>query len=159
MRGSALLCCIALATPTGVLGAETGLRDVIDSAWDHPLVTDAEVVRSITNTRAVLESNGGAALIRYPGITGARSGDEQLSCERAGRDLISVELPPGRHEIEVLTDGEPPQASAAPEARGPVVGTPEAFTEAAEALAPGDELVIADGIYRDWSVTIGAEGT
>ncbi|MFO8080282.1 MAG: polysaccharide lyase 6 family protein [Armatimonadota bacterium] len=160
MRGSALLCCIALATPMSAMAADPGLRDVIHSAWDHPLVTDAQVVRHITNTRAVLEADGGSALIRYPGITGVRVGDEQLSCERAGRDLVSVELAPGRHEVEVLTDGEPRDAATAPpEATGRVVDSQETFAEAAEALAPGDELVIADGIYRDWSVTIDAEGT
>ncbi|MFP4250875.1 MAG: chondroitinase-B domain-containing protein, partial [Armatimonadota bacterium] len=159
MRGLTVLCCIGLATSMGVSSAETGLRDVINSAWDHPLVTDVEVVRHITNTRAVLETDGGSALIRSPGITGVRVGDEQLSCERAGRDLVSVELPPGRHEIEALTGGESPEAAAPSEPTARVVDSQETFAEAAEALGPGDELVIADGIYRDWSVTLAAEGT
>ncbi|MET3981081.1 poly(beta-D-mannuronate) lyase [Mucilaginibacter sp. UYP25] len=39
------------------------------------------------------------------------------------------------------------------------VRSPEEFTEAAATVAPGDEIVIANGIYTNWAVTINANGT
>jgi poly(beta-D-mannuronate) lyase len=39
------------------------------------------------------------------------------------------------------------------------VATPEEFSKAADAILPGDEIVIANGNYSGWSVTLNANGT
>ncbi len=158
-----MLCVVALLLPMHRAAADYGVRDVINSAWDHPLVTDAEVVRYITNRRAVLETDGGRVLIRYPGITGVRAGDEQLPTAAADGDLVAVQLAAGTHEIEVLTDRDEHRSMTTDLGleltAGPVADSPERFAELAEAAGPGDEIVIADGIHRDWRVTIAVSGS
>ncbi|MGI5817086.1 MAG: chondroitinase-B domain-containing protein [Armatimonadota bacterium] len=159
MRVFALMCLMALMASTVAMGADVGLRDVLAGVWDHPLVTDADVVRYVTDTRAVLDSDGGRVLIRYPGITGVVIGDAPVEVASVGEDLLAVELPAGVNEIAVLTGGAPPEGARPADPVDPVADSPERFAELAGALGPGDELVIADGIYRDWRVVIDAEGT
>ena len=134
-------------------------RDVVATAWHHPFLTDAEIGLHLSDTRAIIESDGGPTLIRYPGVQAVRVGGETLSAERVGPNLGRVTLPAGRQEVELLA-GEPfSDEPLTVESEGPLAQTPDALAAMVAEAEPGDEVVIADGVHRGWRTTIEAHGT
>ncbi len=139
---------------------QTQWRDVIASAFLHPFLTDADIEMYFDDTHARVMCQGGAVLIRYPGIERVRVNGRRVSGTKAGPDLLRIELPKGTHDVTVLA-GEPElQADALTgDEKGTGVATPEAFQAQADQLKPGDELVVQDGVYTDWHVQAKAQGT
>ncbi len=164
---NALLCLIAIAVCTQVGTAQIGTtqeadvrRDVIAEAWLHPLVTDADVVLYRSDTRALIECQGGPTLIRYPGVEAVLVDGERMEVEHVGPNLGRVDLPEGAYEIE-LEAGEPfGDAPLTLEGEGaPMARTADELVTMAAEAGPGDEVIIADGIHRDWQAEVAATGT
>jgi poly(beta-D-mannuronate) lyase len=147
---------VLMATALPVAAAAPA-RDALETAFRHPLVTDADLDAWFSDTHCVLVCDGGPVLIRYPGITGLTVDGATTPAEAVGNDLVRAEMPAGQHEVRALTGGPPPAAGVlAPNAEA--VATPEAFAERAAGLGPSDELVVRDGIYVAWRVELAAEG-
>ncbi|MEQ8177691.1 MAG: polysaccharide lyase 6 family protein [Amphiplicatus sp.] len=51
------------------------------------------------------------------------------------------------------------QNSGATAARDVLVKTPEAYAKAAESARPGDRIILADGVWRDFEIALDADGT
>ena len=149
---------LALAAAVLPVGAAAPPRDALETAFRHPLVTDADLDACFSDTHCVLVCDGGVALIRYPGITALTADGVTTPVETVGEDLVRVELPAGRHEVRALVDGPAPAVGVlTPDAEA--VATPEAFAERAAGLRPGDELVVRDGVYAAWQAELVGEGT
>ena len=157
----AVLCAGAYLVPQPTL-AETAQqprkRDVLASAFTYPFLTDAEIDVRFDDTRGRIVCRGGPVLFRYPGISGVRVEGREVEAHVVGRDLLRAELAAGVHEIAILTGGSAPAAPMPAPAHEPIA-TAEAFQRRADHLQPGEELVVADGIYTDWRVRIEAQGT
>ncbi|MFP4249928.1 MAG: chondroitinase-B domain-containing protein [Armatimonadota bacterium] len=157
-----LLCLIMIAVcvPTGLAQGADARRDVIASAWLHPLVTDANIVLHRSDTRALIDCAGGPTLIRYPGVEAVLVDERRIEVERVGPNLGRVDLPEGTYAIELVA-GEPfGDVSLADDlqAASPAGSADELARLAGEAR-PGDEVVIPDGIHRDWQAEVAAAGT
>ncbi|MFP3903827.1 MAG: polysaccharide lyase 6 family protein, partial [Armatimonadota bacterium] len=146
-------CCGA---PGDLLGSDQ--RDVIAGAFTHPVLTDAEVDLYITETRAKISTQGGSVYFRYPGISGVTVGGQELPGTLVTPGLVRVELPAGTHVVEVLTDGSGADTIPASSSDG-LPGTSEELEAAVEAASPGDEVVMRDGIYRDFTARLSGRGT
>jgi len=138
--------------------ADAPVRDALGTAFDHPFLTDADLGAYLTDTHAIVLADGGPVLIRYPGATGVQVDGQVVPAASVGPDLLRVEVPARRHHVLVLTEGDGAPPVALPPTPG-AVRTPEEFEERVAELAPGDELVIADGVYSAWQATIAAVGS
>jgi len=150
-----------MAASEGSDATQQKIRDVLASAYVHPFLTDADMQAYLTNTRGRVSTAGGAVTFCYPGIEGVRLRGEDLPVVRRGPNLVQVEMSAGTHDVEIvaspgkvvsdLPTGFAPAAAA--------VSTQERFKTRADALEPGDEFVIKNGVYVGWRVGITAKGT
>ncbi len=156
MRAFAL---IHLLACTAVHAADDrgDVRDVLATAFNHPFLTDTEVVAYRCDTRAVVRGPGGPTLFRYPAIASVAVDGKPAPARRIGPDLVQADLPAGEHGVEIGTSGD-----VLPDGRlgdGPAVATPEEFKERAARSKPGDEVVVRDGTYTSWRLDVSLEGT
>lgn len=157
IRGVLALTLIFTAAVAHGQVAVTPVRDALETAFRHPLVTDADVGAWFSDTHCIVACDGGPILVRYPGITGLTVDGASMPVAAVGADLVRAQLSPGRHEVRALTGGPPPAAgvlAADPSA----VATAEDLAERVAGLEPGDELVVRDGIYVAWQAELGSEG-
>ena len=93
-------------------------------------------------------------VVRYRNIVGLSVDGTAAEVTRHGPDLIAVRAAPGVREIEVVTGTTTKPAAWQPPAGA--IGTAKALNSA---LAEGSlrEVVIADGIYRDWHLKVPAQ--
>ena len=59
----------------------------------------------------------------------------------------------------LTADSATAQNSGATAARDVLVKTPEAYAKAAESARPGDRIILADGVWRDFEIVLDAKGT
>lgn len=134
-----------------------GRRDVIATMFDYPVMTDAEVEVYFTETKARITSEGGPVLFRYPGITGISVGSDEPSGTVVQPGLLRVDMPAGTHDIQVHAEGTGDLVQASDSADLPA--SAHELTEAVFSADPGDEIVVRDGIYRDWRTQLTGQGT
>jgi len=127
-----------------------------------PFVCDADLDLYTGNDRATVVSAGGPVTFYARGLRGVRAGGRALEVLARAPSLLRVALPAGRHAVELVRDGSvgalPVPASTPAWARTADVSTPEAFEAAQAGLGPGKTLVLKNGVYRDFKVTITANG-
>lgn len=133
------------------------LRDVLASAFSYPFMTDADVLERASDVEARIATAGGRVIFCYPGIAGVRADGRAVPGQRLGGDLWSGDFPAGTHAVTIEVGEAGPPAIRAPQPGA--VATVAEFQARAEQLQPGDELVVADGIYSDWRVKVVAQGT
>lgn len=126
--------------------------------YEAPFITTAEKADHINDTTAVVESVGEKVLIFYPGIERVMSDGKALSIVRINRDLVSVELPAGRNRIEVAASGEPICGFQDP-VSSESISTPNALLEAVASAPPGQEVIVRNGVYMDWNISLVGAGT
>ncbi|MDX9981657.1 MAG: chondroitinase-B domain-containing protein, partial [Lentisphaeria bacterium] len=157
MRSILVAVGLAFLPLLGVGQTAAPLRDVLASAFLYPFVTDAEVLERASDVEARIATAGGRVVFRYPGIAGVRVGGQAIPGQRLGNDLWSGDFPAGTHAVTlVVGEGGPPVVRVP---QPGAVATVAEFQARAEQLRPGDELVVADGIYADWRVKVVAQGT
>ncbi|MFO7948655.1 MAG: chondroitinase-B domain-containing protein [Armatimonadota bacterium] len=133
-------------------------RDVIGGAFTYPVLTDAEVDLYITETRAKISATDGPVHFRYPGITGLNVDSQPVSGTIVTPGLLRVELPAGPHVVEVVTDGSGADTIPTSSSEG-LPASADDLEAAVEGASPGDEIVVQDGIYREFRARLSAEGT
>lgn len=157
MRSIVLAAGLAIVPVIGMGQVDAPLRDVLASAFLYPFLTDAEMLERTSDTEARIATDGGAVHFRYPGIAGVQADGRNLPGRRLGGDLWVGELPAGTHAVTLVVGEAGPPAVRVPQPGA--VATAAEFRTRAEQLQPGDELVVADGIYSDWRVRVEAQGT
>ena len=153
---------LALPAERGVLRiGSRRYRDVIDTCFQHPFLTSADMRAYFTNTRGRISTAGGSVSFRYPGIREVRLSGQPLPVLRTWPNLLQVRMPEGVHDVEIVASPERTTAELpAGHERDGAVGTLGQFNERAKALRPGDELVVKDGTYAGWATAVvNASGT
>ena len=159
---SAIALVMGLGLPASVNG--TGLieadgrtfRDVIASCFGRPFQTDADMRIYHTNTKGHVATDGEPVFFSYPGIQDVLVNGEPLPVVQRGPNLIQVRMAAGVHDVEVVALDTPivfdlPEGL---EHETPPVSDIDAFNEQAEALRPGDELIIKNGVYTGWATAL-----
>ena len=135
-------------------------RDVIATCRLHPFLTDADVLNHVTDTRGRVSTAGGPVMFSYPGIEGVVLDGEPLPVVRSGPNLLQVPLPAGTHDVEVVASpgAAVPDLPTGFAAGMPCISSLDEFRERVRELAPGQELVLKNGIYTGWTdvVVLGA---
>ncbi|MDP6359692.1 MAG: hypothetical protein QF473_31515, partial [Planctomycetota bacterium] len=147
--GLLLLASITVHGESGVLKVgQRHYRDVIATCFHRPFLTDADLRIYFTNKRGRISTAGGAVSFYYPGIMQVEVAGQPLSLLGSGPNLLRVRMAEGMHDIEIVASDEP-FTSKLPTSSGndDLVDTVEEFNARADALDPGDELVIRNGIY------------
>ena len=152
----------ALPAESGLLKVGSQLyRNVIATFFQGPFLTDADVRIYFTNTRGRITAAGGPMFFHYPGLEQVLLQGEPLPVLRSGPNLLEVRLPPGVHDVEIKAAGKeaPPDLPAGFGSDG-TVDNVDQFNARARALKPGDELVVKNGVYRNWkNAIVSASGT
>ena len=171
-RAHALVLALALgvsAITPDALRAERGVlevksrpyRSVIATCFRHPFLTDADMRMYVTDTRGRVATSGGPASFYYPGIRQVLLNRTPLLVLRSGPDLLQVRMPAGEHDVAIVASGRS-AATQTPAGidRDGTVDAIDQFNARAKALKPGDELVVANGVYAGWgSAVVDASGT
>ncbi len=140
--------------PVLLLLVAPAFRDQIATAWDHPLLASAEMLERLADDRATIRVSTSPVLLRYPGIAVVRADGRPVPVKQLAPDLVAVELANGEHSLEVGRE-----APASEDVIAPGTWTAAQFEARAATAKPGDTLVIPDGFYRDWKVTVKTSGS
>ena len=132
-------------------------------AYDAPFLTSADMRAYFTDTYGIVQSDGGPAVFCHADIQGVLVDGEALPVLRCGRDWVQVDMPAGEHEVRIQVSDS---SASRPSAQEEPTMRHEGAIRSAEDLAarvkqakPGDTLIVADGVYADWRVTIPCKGT
>lgn len=139
-----------------VEGGPMPMRDVIATAFDAPLMTDAEIDILISDAHVRVISDGGPTLFRYRGIRAVQIDGKLVPSELVAPDVARVEMPSGRHNVRIVI-GETAVETAMLPNEG--VTTAKSLASACRAARPGDEVILRDGVYSNWKAALVGTGT
>lgn len=125
--------------------------------YNAPFITNAEKLAYINDATGVIESSGDEILIFYPGVESITANGLPVTFIRRNKDLISVTLPPGKIQVE-LTSGSDDISEKQHPVLPDAVSAPDALQRALAVAVPGDEVIIRNGIYVDWNLTLSGSG-
>ncbi len=131
-------------------------RDVISTCFQRPFLTDADMQIYFTDTRGRVATDGSPAMFSCPGIQQVLVNGEPLPVVRRGENLVQVRVASGVHDVEIIAS-EDDAVLELPNGfeRGiQPVSDVETFNARAEALRPGDELVVENGVYTGWATAL-----
>jgi len=129
--------------------------------YQAPFLTDADMRIYLNDTNGIVcheETGTRSNIFYYPNITNVLVEGTPLPVLGRWKDRIAVSLPEGEVEVTIQTVGSGPTNEYP--ASSPI-DTPGEFNTAAASLSPGDELVVRNGYYRNFEVTVpvGVDGT
>lgn len=131
-------------------------------AYDTPFLTTADMQVYHTDTHGLVRSDGGPALFSHDRIDGVSVDGRVLPVLSRGAAWVQVDLPGGEHSVEVTlreTGARGNGGIAPPPAAGTPVSTASDFAGAVRGAVAGGEVVVANGVYEDWRVTVDSGGT
>lgn len=140
--------------PVLLLLSAPSFRDVVATAWDHPLICDAEMVERLGDDTARVRVSASPLRVRYPGVNVVRVDGQPVRTARLAPDLVSLDLPTGEYTIAAGRDAPASEDTVAP---GTLDG--DGLVKLVEAARPGDTVTIPDGLYRDFRATLKTSGT
>ena len=131
-------------------------RDVIETCFRRPFLTDADMRIYFTDTRGRVATDGRPVLFNYPGIQQVLVKGKRLPVLRKAANLIQVRMAEGGHDVEIVAE-ESAVVFGLPESfeRGTrPVSDVDGFNERAKTLKSGDELVVKNGKYTGWATAL-----
>jgi len=140
--------------PVLLILATPSFRDVVATAWDHPLICDADMVERLADDTARVKVSATSLQVRYPGVREILVDGRPGPSTRLAPDLVTLPLQPGEYTITAVRD-----APASDDALKPATLTAELLASQVADAKPGETLTIPDGLYRDFRCVIKASGT
>ena len=127
---------------------------------DAPFLTNADMRIYLNNTEGTVYAadTETSATFYHRNIGAVLVDGSPLPVLRAGLHRLTVALPGGEQRVAIQTT-DTPSTAPWPVASGTMVDSASEFLAAASSLSPGDELVIARGVYREWDLTVSSSGT
>ena len=126
------------------------------AAYDAPFTTDADLAGYVGDLAGTIISSGGPQIFQHEGIEAVEIDGKPARILARGHDWLRVACPTGKHRVALRCGARrpvPPPSGADPAA------ALKAFTARLATAKPGDEIVIPNGTYLDWRVTIACSGT
>jgi poly(beta-D-mannuronate) lyase len=118
----------------------------------HPFLTSADKQAYASDTHGRISTPGGPVMFSYPGIEHVFLDRVRLPVLRSGPNLKEVQMPAGVHDVVIQASLQCASLELPDGLGGGVstVTTAQEFADRAGALAPGNELVVKNGVYADW---------
>ncbi|MBN1670569.1 MAG: polysaccharide lyase 6 family protein [Kiritimatiellae bacterium] len=148
----------------GVLVCVLTAGRALAGPWTAPFLCDADLDLYLNDDRARVVCGGEPVTFYARGIRGVRVDGADASAVNAGAHLMQAQLPAGTHEVEIVRDpsarvlGSPGGPAVSGPARPARIAAPNEYETLEPQLQPGAEVVIRNGAYRDWQMTVKAGG-